>query len=126
MVEKTENSEEDMSEVDSKENVETVKFQDIASSTSYALKVFNECDTVFRLYTSNDEYAKKKDTVMGIISILEKMKGKHALIFLYFPNLSLTYKMCSLFSTLPRSLTKRTFSIWSTIALCTCLITVEF
>lgn len=80
MVEKTENSEEEMSEVDSKDNIETVKFQDIASATNYALKAFNECDTVFRLYTANDEYAKKKDTVMGIVSILERMKGKNFMI----------------------------------------------
>lgn len=68
--------EESMSEVDSQQNDTAMAYLDLASASNMALKVFNETDSMFRLFTNNDQYAKKRETVQGILMILEKMKGE--------------------------------------------------
>jgi hypothetical protein len=59
----------------SKADNRSILYNSVESARSFALKTFNECDTLFRNFTENDPYAKKSDTVSGIVMILRKLKG---------------------------------------------------
>jgi hypothetical protein len=63
-----------LSEASKAEN-RSVIYNGVEAAKSFALKTFNECDTLFRNFTENDPYAKKSDTVSGIVMILRKLKG---------------------------------------------------
>lgn len=63
-----------LSEASKAEN-RSVIYNSVETAKGFALKTFNECDTLFRNFTENDPYAKKSDTVSGIIMILRKLKG---------------------------------------------------
>ena len=64
----------DLSEASQLEN-KSVIYSNLETTKSYALKVFNECDIQFREVIENDPFAKKVDTVAGIVQILKRLKG---------------------------------------------------
>jgi hypothetical protein len=47
----------------------------LESARETSLATFNECDSLFRLYTQNDPFCRKQDTVKGIIAINNKLKA---------------------------------------------------
>lgn len=63
-----------LSEASKPENKSMI-YSNIDNARSYALKTFNECDTLFRNFTESDPFAKKSDTVSGIVMILRKLKS---------------------------------------------------
>lgn len=64
-----------LSEEDSQQNESALVYSNISAASDHALKTFNECDTLFRLFVNNDPFAKKRDTVKGILLILDRLKG---------------------------------------------------
>lgn len=67
-------SEENLSE-ESQSQDKSVIYSDAESARNIAVKTFNDCDSLFRAITENDPFAKKSDTVSGIVEILRKLKG---------------------------------------------------
>lgn len=67
-------SDEDASEASKTDNRSAV-YNTVETAKSTAFKAFNECDTLFRVVTENDPFAKKTDTVAGILQILKKLQG---------------------------------------------------
>jgi hypothetical protein len=70
--------EERLSEASKLDN-KSIVYSTVDSAKSFALKTFNECDSLFRVITEDDPFAKKSDTVSGIVMILKKLKGSHIL-----------------------------------------------
>lgn len=60
----------------SKTDNRSVLYSSVESAKNFAVKTFNECDTLFRSFTDKDPFAKKSDTVSGIVMILRKLKGR--------------------------------------------------
>jgi hypothetical protein len=57
----------------------SMNYHNIGSASNMALETFNECDSLYRLYTENDPYVKKNDTVKGVLVILDKLKSRKGL-----------------------------------------------
>lgn len=66
--------EESLSEESRPDNRSEV-YTSLESARNFALKTFNECDSMFRVVTEHDPFAKKSDTVTGILAILKRLKG---------------------------------------------------
>ena len=71
-------SEERLSEASKTDN-RSVVYSSIDVAKNLSLKTFNECDSLFRVVTENDPFAKKSDTVSGIVLILKRLKGRSIL-----------------------------------------------
>ena len=67
-------SDEEASEASKTDNKSAV-YNTVETAKSAAFKAFNECDSLYRVGTENDPFAKKTDTVAGILQILKKLQG---------------------------------------------------
>lgn len=68
-------TEENLSEASQEDNKSAI-YNTLDTAKNAAIKTFNECDSLFRVVTETDPFAKKADTVSGILQILKKLGGR--------------------------------------------------